>query len=169
MTVSKFVDSSFPQCNVHTCVQSGYLTFTHLDGYLKQWELGICMIYYNVRNRWNSHVIPRWAPNACCIVFHGVFSVFRLEIRVPFLDHKFMSYYLSLPEEIRQPQNGIEKFPIRQAFNGSGLIPDSVLWRPKDAFSDGMSSQQETWTEAIQAYAQQQVNIYVGLEWTWLF
>ncbi len=33
--LSKFVDSPFPQCNVHTGVQGGYLAFTHLDGYLK--------------------------------------------------------------------------------------------------------------------------------------
>ncbi len=36
MTLSKFVDSSFPQCNVHTSVQGGCLVFTLLDGYLKR-------------------------------------------------------------------------------------------------------------------------------------
>ncbi len=35
VTLSKFVDSCFPQCNVHTGVQGGYLAFTPLDGYLK--------------------------------------------------------------------------------------------------------------------------------------
>ncbi len=35
VTLSKFVGSSFPQCNVHTVVQGGYLAFTPLDGYLK--------------------------------------------------------------------------------------------------------------------------------------
>ncbi len=39
MTLSKFVDSSFPQCNVHTGVQGGCLVFTPLDGYLKLSEL----------------------------------------------------------------------------------------------------------------------------------
>ncbi len=38
-TISKFVDSSFPQCNVHTSVQCGCLAFTPLDSYLKLWEL----------------------------------------------------------------------------------------------------------------------------------
>ncbi len=38
-TLSKFDDSSFPQCNVHTSVQGGCLAFTPLDGYLKLWEL----------------------------------------------------------------------------------------------------------------------------------
>ncbi len=39
LTLSKFVDSSFPQCNVHTDVQGGCLAFTHLDVYLKVCEL----------------------------------------------------------------------------------------------------------------------------------
>ncbi len=37
MTLLKFVDSSFPQCNVHTGVQGGCLAFTSLDVYLKLW------------------------------------------------------------------------------------------------------------------------------------
>ncbi len=35
VTLSKFVDCSFPQCNVYTSVQGGCLAFTPLDGYLK--------------------------------------------------------------------------------------------------------------------------------------
>ncbi len=35
VALSKFVDRSFPQCNIHTGVQGGCLAFTPLDGYLK--------------------------------------------------------------------------------------------------------------------------------------
>ncbi len=35
VTLSKFVDCSFPQYNVHTGVLGGCLAFTPLDGYLK--------------------------------------------------------------------------------------------------------------------------------------
>ncbi len=35
VTLSKFVDSSFTQCNVHTGVQGGCLAFTPLDDYLR--------------------------------------------------------------------------------------------------------------------------------------
>ncbi len=35
VALSKFVDSSFPQYNVHTGVQGGCLAFTLLNGYLK--------------------------------------------------------------------------------------------------------------------------------------
>ncbi len=44
VTLSKFVDSSFPQCNVHTGVQGGCLAFTPLDGYLKLWELKVIWV-----------------------------------------------------------------------------------------------------------------------------
>ncbi len=37
--LSKFVDSSFPQCNVHTGVHGGCWAFTPLNGFLKLWEL----------------------------------------------------------------------------------------------------------------------------------
>ncbi len=39
VALSKFVDSSFPQCNAHTGDQGGCLAFTPLDGYLKLLEL----------------------------------------------------------------------------------------------------------------------------------
>ncbi|XP_042560344.1 asparagine synthetase [glutamine-hydrolyzing]-like, partial [Clupea harengus] len=46
-----------------------------------------------------------------------------LELRVPFLDHRFTAYYLSLPEEMRVPKDGVEKFLLRSAFAGENLIP----------------------------------------------
>ncbi len=49
-TLSKFVDSSFPQCNVHTAVQGGCLAFTPLDGYLKLWELCLQIVIYTIRH-----------------------------------------------------------------------------------------------------------------------
>lgn len=33
-----------------------------------------------------------------------LFPLFSLELRVPFLDHRFTSYYLSLPAELRIPK-----------------------------------------------------------------
>ena len=78
--------------------------------------------------------------------FFGVLRLDRataahgLEVRVPFLDKYFTSYYLSLPPEERQPQNGMEKHLLRSAFSGTGLLPDKILWRPKVAFGDGLAS-----------------------------
>jgi len=83
-----------------------------------------------------------------------------LELRVPFLDKRFCSYYLSLPKEMVQPQNGIEKFLLRSAFEGhlDGLLPNEILWRAKEAFSDGVSTVKDTWAGRIEKFAKMQVN-----------
>ena len=85
---------------------------------------------------------------------------FRLEVRVPFLDHRFSSYYMSLPSKMKTPQHGIEKHLLRSAFSDQGLLPDEILWRPKEAFSDGVSSVTKPWHEVLQNYIDEQVNIY---------
>nr|XP_031848547.1 asparagine synthetase [glutamine-hydrolyzing] isoform X1 [Nomia melanderi]XP_031848557.1 asparagine synthetase [glutamine-hydrolyzing] isoform X1 [Nomia melanderi]XP_031848565.1 asparagine synthetase [glutamine-hydrolyzing] isoform X1 [Nomia melanderi]XP_031848574.1 asparagine synthetase [glutamine-hydrolyzing] isoform X1 [Nomia melanderi] len=67
-------------------------------------------------------------------------SAFSLELRVPFLDIQFTNYYLSLDAASRQPQGGVEKHLLRSAFDGTGLLPSNILWRHKEAFSDGVTS-----------------------------
>ncbi|XP_073438177.1 asparagine synthetase [glutamine-hydrolyzing]-like [Dendrobates tinctorius] len=81
-----------------------------------------------------------------------------LELRVPFLDHRFTSYYLSLPPELRVPKNGVEKYLLREAFESSDLIPKDILWRPKEAFSDGLSSTKKSWFSILQDHIEQQVD-----------
>jgi len=82
-----------------------------------------------------------------------------LELRVPFLDKAFTAYYLSLPAEMRQPQNGIEKYLLRSAFDGHlpELLPDEVLWRAKEAFSDGVSSLEKPWYTMLKEYCGSQL------------
>lgn len=84
---------------------------------------------------------------------------YSLELRVPFLDHQFTSYYLSLPAEDRVPKDGVEKHLIRSAFTDTGLIPNEILWRPKEAFSDGVSSQKKSWFSYLQDYICEQVSV----------
>lgn len=81
-----------------------------------------------------------------------------LELRVPFLDHRFTAYYLSLPEEMRVPKDGVEKFLLREAFSGENLIPDEVLWRRKEAFSDGIMSLKKSWYTSLQEHIESEVN-----------
>ncbi|XP_058534194.1 asparagine synthetase [glutamine-hydrolyzing] [Ochotona princeps] len=81
-----------------------------------------------------------------------------LELRVPFLDHRFCSYYLSLPAEMRVPKNGIEKHLLRETFEDSNLIPKEILWRPKEAFSDGIASVKNSWFKILQEYVEHQVD-----------
>ena len=78
-----------------------------------------------------------------------------LELRVPFLDKSFTSYFLSLPAEMRQPQKGVEKHLIRSSFDGhlKNLLPDEILWRAKEAFSDGVSSLKKPWYVILQEFA----------------
>lgn len=83
-----------------------------------------------------------------------------LELRVPFLDKAFTSLYLSLPKDIVQPTKGIEKYLLRASFDGQlkDLLPDEVLWRAKEAFSDGVSSLSEPWHVSLQRYAESHIN-----------
>ena len=81
-----------------------------------------------------------------------------LELCLPFLDKFFTSYYLSLPPEKRQPQDGVEKHLLRSAFAGTGLLPDEILWRPKEGFSDGVSSKKRSWFRLLQEHIEDKVS-----------
>ena len=81
-----------------------------------------------------------------------------LELRVPFLDKYFTSYYLSVPPADRRPKDGIEKYLLRKAFSDSNLLPEEVLWRPKEAFSDGVSSKTKSWYKVLQTQIEDKVS-----------
>jgi asparagine synthase (glutamine-hydrolysing) len=88
-----------------------------------------------------------------CISSHG------LEPRTPFLDRSLVNYVLSIPPYYRNHMNIyygrhgiIEKVLLRGAFTesyfrdtlGRQLLPDSILWRKKEAFSDGVSTKERS-------------------------
>jgi len=69
-----------------------------------------------------------------------------LEARVPYADKTFVKTYLSVPAEYRTNHDGkIEKKLLRDAFAKDGILPDEILYRRKDAFSDGVSSPERSW------------------------
>jgi asparagine synthase (glutamine-hydrolysing) len=74
-----------------------------------------------------------------------------LEPRTPFLDKHFVNTYLSIPVEHRRHQI-IEKFMLREAFSGTHLLPDEIIWRKKEAFSDGVSNHGRSLFQIIQEY-----------------
>lgn len=80
-----------------------------------------------------------------------------LEPRTPFLDKEFTQFYLSIPIEYRNHNNDskCEKWFIRKAIElfEPDLLPKEVLWRTKEAFSDGVSSTERSWYEIIQDYS----------------
>jgi len=80
-----------------------------------------------------------------------------LEARVPFADKEFLTYVMQIPARFKRFYDGdggrIEKYLIRKAFEHEGLLPNDVLWRRKEAFSDGVSSQNgRTWIQMIKEY-----------------
>lgn len=82
-------------------------------------------------------------------------SCHGLEPRTPFLDRTFVHTYLSMPIHMRNHnnENNMEKHLLRKsvAVMDHNLLPSEVLWRTKEAFSDGVSSQENSWYEIIQS------------------
>lgn len=74
-----------------------------------------------------------------------------LEPRTPFLDSRFVQSYLTLPIYYRYNPNKPEKWLLRKSVEvyDPTLLPKEVLWRTKEAFSDGVSSQNKSWYEII--------------------
>ena len=86
-----------------------------------------------------------------CISHHG------LEARIPFLDVLMIDHYLMIPSDVRATQQPDypEKYLLRRAFSKTDLLPDDILWRRKEAFSDGVSHEVKPWYQMIQEYAQE--------------
>jgi len=83
-----------------------------------------------------------------------------LEPRTPFLDRGFVQTYLTIPAKVRcHSTNGMcEKHLLRFAFHdyigfdGRPLLPNDILWRTKEAFSDGVSKESRSLYEIIQDF-----------------
>ena len=92
-----------------------------------------------------------------------------LEPRTPFLDKSFVNFILSIPPYFRNHKNGrglIEKQIVRNSFHfscfvncgGNQLLPDEILWRKKEAFSDGVSSHGRSLYQVLQEHIAIQMN-----------
>ncbi len=83
-----------------------------------------------------------------------------LEARVSLLDPEFIEAYWKIPSRERHPKTkGVEKWWLRQAFEYDNLLPKEVLWRKKEAFSDGVSGTEKSWFQIIQDYIQEKYNM----------
>ena len=65
-------------------------------------------------------------------------SVNSLEARVPFGDLDFVEYCMAIDPEMKMNRYGKGKYLLRKAFEKDALIPESILWREKAAFSDAV-------------------------------
>ena len=82
-----------------------------------------------------------------------------LEARVPFLDKKFLEMAIKIKPEEKQPKtyNGVEKYILRKAFDTpeNPYLPNEVLWRQKEQFSDGVGY---NWIDTLINYCAFQVS-----------
>ncbi|MBQ9326984.1 MAG: asparagine synthase B [Solobacterium sp.] len=74
-----------------------------------------------------------------------------LEARVPFGDLKFVRYAMSLDPELKMNTHDMGKYLIRKAFAENHILPESILWRQKAAFSDAVG---HSLVDDLKAYAE---------------
>ncbi len=81
-----------------------------------------------------------------------------LEARVPFLDKAFLDTAMLIKAEEKQPKtyDGKEKYILRKAFDtpDNPYLPDEVLWRQKEQFSDGVGY---NWIDELIEYCSSKV------------
>ena len=77
-------------------------------------------------------------------------AAWGVEARVPFLDLEFLDVAMSMDAEHKRTRPGrIEKAVLREAFEGA--LPESILWRQKEQFSDGVGY---GWIDSLKAHAE---------------
>lgn len=90
-----------------------------------------------------------------------------LESRSPFLDRQFLSIVRSLPtESLRSSAEILEKSMLRSAFDHMNVLPETILWRPKEAFSDGMSRADKSWYEMAREEGERNAGEATDTEYT---
>ncbi|MCB5225971.1 asparagine synthase B [Alishewanella sp. 16-MA] len=81
-------------------------------------------------------------------------SAWGIEARVPFLDKEFMDVAMRLNPQAKMCGGGkMEKHILRHAFEG--LLPNEILWRQKEQFSDGVGY---NWIDSLKAHAAKEVS-----------
>lgn len=78
-----------------------------------------------------------------------------LEARVPFGDLRFIDTVMAIDPEFKMNRNGMGKSLLREAFVGTGLLPDSILYREKAAFSDAVG---HGMVDTLKAFAERAIS-----------
>lgn len=78
-------------------------------------------------------------------------SVNSLEARVPFGDLAFVQYVMSIDPAMKLNTYHMGKYLLRHAFEQDGILPESILWRQKAAFSDAVG---HSMVDDLKEYAQ---------------
>ena len=88
-----------------------------------------------------------------CLRANKSMAAFGLETRVPFLDTDFVDVAMRVHPNDKMCGDRIEKYLLRTAFEG--YVPDEILWRQKEQFSDGVGY---SWIDSLKAYATERVS-----------
>ncbi|KAK2813138.1 asparagine synthetase [Emmonsiellopsis sp. PD_5] len=95
---------------------------------------------------------------ADCLRANKSTSAWGVEARVPFLDKEFLEVTMGVdPKEKMITKDRIEKYILRKAFDTSDepdakpYLPDNILWRQKEQFSDGVGY---GWIDALKDNAE---------------
>lgn len=84
-----------------------------------------------------------------CLRANKSMAAWGIEARVPFLDTRFLDVSMRIPARHKMVgEGGIEKKILRDAFRGA--LPDEILWRQKEQFSDGVGY---SWIDSLKAHA----------------
>jgi asparagine synthase (glutamine-hydrolysing) len=82
-----------------------------------------------------------------CLRANKSLSAWGVEGRVPFLDKEFLDVAMRLDPVVKMaPGKVIEKKIVREAF--ADMLPESVTWRQKEQFSDGVGY---NWIDTLKA------------------
>jgi asparagine synthase (glutamine-hydrolysing) len=88
-----------------------------------------------------------------CLRANKSMAAWGIEARVPFLDTRFLDVAMRIPARHKMvAKGGIEKQILRDAFRGA--LPDEILWRQKEQFSDGVGY---SWIDSLKAHAEARV------------
>ena len=89
-----------------------------------------------------------------CLRANKSLSAWGVEGRVPFLDKEFLDVAMRIdPKEKMCPGKTIEKKVVREAF--VDILPESVAWRQKEQFSDGVGY---SWIDTLKAITAEAVS-----------
>ena len=89
-----------------------------------------------------------------CLRANKSLAAWGIEGRVPFLDKQFIDVAMEINPEDKMIKNGrIEKWVLREAFKD--YLPESVLWRQKEQFSDGVGY---TWIDSLKELVENEVS-----------
>ena len=89
-----------------------------------------------------------------CLRANKSLSAWGVEGRVPFLDKEFMDVAMRINPEAKMAKNGkMEKWVLRKAFEE--MLPESVAWRQKEQFSDGVGY---SWIDVLKQITSERVS-----------